>query len=65
MGLVYPFAELSLAFFAFFVPTLTYFVTIAVFAFGAAGVISALRRGLDMDCPCMATFLPCRSRPSR
>lgn len=58
-GYVYPFVELALglAYFAFFVPQVTYVATIVVFLFGAAGVVLALRRGLDIDCPCMGNVL--------
>ena len=58
-GLVYPFVELALglAFFAFAAPFVTYVLTIGVFLFGAAGVVLALRRGLDIDCPCMGNIL--------
>ncbi len=58
-GYFYPFIELALgmAFLVQFVPTLTYLLTIAVFTLGAVGVISALRRGLDIDCPCMGNIL--------
>ena len=59
MGYVYPFVELALglAYLAFFLPALTYLVTILVFSFGAVGVVLALRRGLDIDCPCMGNIL--------
>ena len=58
-GYVYPFIELALglAYLAFFAPTFTYIATIVVFLFGTAGVVSALRRGLDIDCPCMGNIL--------
>lgn len=58
-GLVYPFVELALglAYFAFAVPVVTYVATIVVFLFGAVGVVVALRRGLDIDCPCMGNIL--------
>lgn len=58
-GYVYPFIELALgfAYLAFIWPTATYVATIIVFTFGAAGVILALRRGLDIACPCMGTVL--------
>lgn len=58
-GLVYPFVELALglAYFAFAVPVVTYVATIVVFLFGAIGVVVALRRGLDIDCPCMGNIL--------
>lgn len=56
---VYPFIELALglAYLAYFMPALTYAVTIIVFGFGTLGVLSALRRGLDIDCPCMGNIL--------
>ena len=58
-GYVYPFIELGLglAFLAHVAPQLTSIVTIVVFAFGALGVVLALRRGLDIDCPCMGNIL--------
>jgi len=58
-ALVYPFIELALglAYLAYFMPLVTYWATIAVFAFGTLGVISALRDGLDIDCPCMGSIL--------
>lgn len=56
---VYPLIELGLglAYLSFFQPTYTYIATIVVFGFGTLGVISALRRGLDIDCPCMGSIL--------
>lgn len=56
---VYPFIELALglAYLAFFMPAVTYVATIVVFTFGAAGVVMALRDGLDIDCPCMGSIL--------
>jgi hypothetical protein len=58
-GYVYPYLELALglAYLSFFMPTFTYIATIVLFAFGAVGVIMALRRGLDIDCPCMGSVL--------
>ena len=58
-GYVYPFVELALglAYLSFFAPTFTYLATIVVFGFGTLGVVSALRRGLDIDCPCMGNIL--------
>jgi hypothetical protein len=58
-GYVYPFVELALglAYLSFFLPVLTYVLTIAVFAFGTLGVVKALRQGLDIDCPCMGNIL--------
>jgi hypothetical protein len=58
-GYVYPFIELALglAYLAFLWPTATYIATIIVFTFGAVGVVLALRRGLDIACPCMGNVL--------
>jgi hypothetical protein len=58
-GYVYPFIELGLglAYLAFAWPQATYIITIVVFAFGATGVALALRRGLDIACPCMGNIL--------
>ena len=58
-GYVYPFIELGLglAYLAFIAPALVYGLTILVFGIGAIGVVGALRRGLDIDCPCMGTVL--------
>jgi hypothetical protein len=48
---------LGLAYLAFAWPEATYIATIIVFAFGAAGVLLALRKGLDIACPCMGNVL--------
>ncbi|MBV9348617.1 MAG: hypothetical protein JOZ70_12615 [Pseudolabrys sp.] len=58
-GFVYPFIELGLglAYLAFAWPAATYILTIVVFSFGALGVVLALRRGLDIACPCMGNVL--------
>lgn len=58
-GYVYPFIELALAlaYLSFTWPMATYVATIAVFGFGAAGVLLALRRGLNITCPCMGNIL--------
>ncbi|WP_147126319.1 MauE/DoxX family redox-associated membrane protein [Shimia ponticola] len=58
-ALVYPFIELGLglAYLSGLAPQVTQWVTIAVFGFGTLGVLSALRRGLDIDCPCMGSIL--------
>ncbi len=55
----YPLIELmlGLGYLSFIVPALVYLLTIALFGFGAAGVVQALRRGLDINCPCMGTIL--------
>ena len=58
-GYIYPFIELALglAYLAFFWPVATYIATIALFSFGSLGVFNGLRKGLDMDCPCMGSVL--------
>ncbi|WP_242602132.1 MauE/DoxX family redox-associated membrane protein [Legionella nagasakiensis] len=55
----YPFLELGLglAYLSFFLPILTYLITIIILTIGAVGVIKALRQGLDINCPCMGTAL--------
>ncbi|MGH8644677.1 MAG: MauE/DoxX family redox-associated membrane protein [Gammaproteobacteria bacterium] len=56
---VYPFIELALglAYLAFWYPLVTYIVTLVVFGFSALGVFDGVRRGLDLDCPCMGSVL--------
>jgi len=56
---VYPYIELflGLGYLSFAFPYLIYVLTIVVLGVGAAGVVSALRRGLDINCPCMGTVL--------
>lgn len=58
-GYVYPFLELGLglAYLARWQPVVTYSVTVALLAFGAFGVLDALRRGLDVECACMGSVL--------
>lgn len=58
-ALVYPFIELALGlgYLAFWRPTTVYLATFVVLGFGALGVISALRRGLDVHCACMGNTL--------
>src|SRR6266487_2417193 len=58
-GYVYPFIELALglAYLAFLWPSAIYLATIIVFTFGTIGVILALRKGLDIACPCMGNVL--------
>lgn len=55
----YPLIELALAlaFLSFFLPVLTYLITIIVLTVGSVGVIKALQEGLDINCPCMGTVL--------
>lgn len=56
---IYPYIELALglSYLAFFMPLYTYTATIVVMVFGAIGVITALKRGLDINCPCMGSVL--------
>lgn len=58
-GYVYPLVELALglAYLSYTAPRFTYIATIIVFTVGAIGVLTALRRGLDMACPCMGNIL--------
>jgi len=58
-GYIYPFVEVSLglAFLAQVAPALVYTLTAVVMGFGAIGVILALRRGVDIECPCMGNVL--------
>lgn len=55
----YPLIELGLGlgYFSFWQPLLIYGATVAVMGFGAIGVVTALRRGLDINCPCMGSVL--------
>lgn len=56
---VYPFIELSLGlgYLAFIEPQLVYTVTIVVMAVGSVGVVLALKKGLNINCPCMGSVL--------
>jgi hypothetical protein len=56
---IYPFIELGLAlgYLARWQLPLVYGLTIGVMAFGALGVIAALRHKLDVDCACLGTVL--------
>ena len=58
-GYIYPFLELGLglAFLARWEPMWVYAITAGLLAFGALGVLNALRRGLDVECACMGTVL--------
>lgn len=58
-GFIYPWVELGLglAYFAFIFPTAVYIATIVLFSFGAIGVVLALRKGLNINCPCMGNVL--------
>ncbi len=56
---VYPLIELGLGlgYLTQQRPAMLYALTVAVMAWSALGVISALRRGLDVNCACMGTVL--------
>jgi hypothetical protein len=58
-GYIYPYIELVLGFgyVALYWTPWLYLATVAIFGFGALGVVSALKRGLDINCPCMGTIL--------
>ena len=58
-ALAYPFIELALGlgYLAFWRPVVVYSASVVVLGFGALGVISALRKGLDLECACMGTIL--------
>ncbi|MFW0776586.1 MAG: MauE/DoxX family redox-associated membrane protein [Rickettsiales bacterium] len=58
-GYVYPFIELGLGlgYLSFIVPQAIYITTIIVMTLGAVGVITALRKKLDINCPCMGSVL--------
>lgn len=55
----YPYIELALGlgYLSFFQPVLVYAATVLVMGFGAIGVVTALRRGLNINCPCMGSIL--------
>lgn len=55
----YPVIELALAlsFLSFFLPIVTYLITIIILTIGSVGVIKALQEGLKINCPCMGTVL--------
>jgi hypothetical protein len=55
----YPFIELGLglAFLTSWRPDVVFGATIVVMVFGALGVASALRQGLDTECACMGSIL--------
>ncbi|WP_395745054.1 MauE/DoxX family redox-associated membrane protein [Prosthecobacter sp.] len=56
---VYPFIELALGlgYLAHWRPEIVYAATVVVMLFGAAGVVGALVKGLDLECACMGTVL--------
>lgn len=58
-ALIYPFIELSLGllFLSLAYPLATYLVTLFFLTIGVIGVIKALKKGLDIYCPCMGSIL--------
>lgn len=56
---IYPFFELGLGllFLSRAFPAETYLFTAVLMGFGAVGVVMALRRGLDVKCACLGSFL--------
>lgn len=58
-ALLYPWIELALGlgYLGHVFPNIVYSVTIVVFAFGAVGVLIALRKGLDLQCACLGSTL--------
>ena len=58
-GYVYPFVELTLGlgYLSRLGAPWLYVATVVVMGFGAAGVIHALKRGLDVRCACLGTTL--------
>jgi hypothetical protein len=58
-ALCYPFIELALGlgYLSFLWPAYVYGATIVVMVIGTVGVILALRKGLNINCPCMGSAL--------
>lgn len=58
-GFIYPFLELTLGFSSLgrWNPDLTQIAMILLMGFGAIGVFTALKKGLDINCACMGTSL--------
>ncbi|MBN8707950.1 MAG: hypothetical protein BGO12_12925 [Verrucomicrobia bacterium 61-8] len=56
---VYPFLELGLGlgYLAQWQPTVIAGATVVLMVFGAMGVVSALRKGLDIECACLGSVL--------
>jgi hypothetical protein len=56
---LYPFLELALGLglLSHWEPVVVHAATAALLGFGAIGVVSALRKGLDVNCACMGTTL--------
>ena len=58
-GYVYPYLELilGLGYFSHYKPVWVYSATIILLSFSAIGVINALIKGIDINCPCMGSIL--------
>jgi len=58
-ALVYPFLELALAllYLSGRVPRVAFVGTIVLMGFGLLGIVRSMRRGQDLQCACMGTFL--------
>lgn len=58
-GYIYPFIELGLglAYLNFFIPKVTYLVTIIVMTVGVVGVVKTLKKGMNIKCACLGTVL--------
>lgn len=58
-GFIYPFLELALGFSSLsrWNPDVTQIAMIALMGFGAIGVFTALKKGLNINCACMGTSL--------
>lgn len=58
-GLIYPFLELALGlgYLAKWNLPFVYVATVILMSFGAAGILVALKRGLNVNCACLGTTL--------
>ncbi len=58
-GYVYPFIELGLGlgYLSYYKPMVTYTLTFLFMSTGAASVIRAMKKGLDVKCACLGTVL--------
>ena len=46
-----------MGFLSFITPSFIYSATVIVMAIGTIGVLQALKKGLDINCPCMGSVL--------
>lgn len=58
-ALLYPLIELmlGLAYLSFLYPVVTYLITIVIMLTGSFGVLKALKKGVNIYCPCMGNIL--------